>query len=276
MAMTKPFRLGSLLLACMLGLYLDCVRAEALVFVQGYLSDADQWRKSGVTQAVKSAGWVDGGHLRLTGNGIESSRPPARGQKRFYTLSLPTEAPVAVQARVLAGYLKALSLRDARESLYLVGHSAGAVVARFVAVKHPELSPTALISIAAPHLGTDLAEFADALSNTPIGWLTPFLGDGALSRSRGLYRDLGRERPGNLLFWLNRQPHPDILYFSIVRADRDRRLVMDSVVPAYSQDMNHVAALRGRCVRLESVGTHDLNAGDGILLLRILARMNRS
>ncbi len=274
--MSRSIRLCAILLACLFGFVADSGHAEALLFVQGYLGDASQWRKTGITEAVKSSGWEDGGHLRLTGNGLESSRPRARGQKRFYTLSLPTEAPVAVQARVLAGYLAVLKMRHTGESLYLVGHSAGAVVARFVTIKQPELSPTALISIASPHLGTDLAELAGALSETPIGWLAPFLGNGALSRSKGLYRDLGRERPGNLLFWLNRQPHPDIRYYSIVREDRRRGLTMDPIVPAYSQDMNHVTALRGRAVRIESAGTHDLNAGDGVLLLRILGVLSRS
>jgi hypothetical protein len=42
------------------------------------------------------------------------------------------------------------------------------------------------------------------------------------------------------------------------------------VVPAWSQDMNQVVALRGRASRIVTLSGHGLNKQDGELLLQIL------
>jgi hypothetical protein len=105
---------------------------------------------------------------------------------------------------------------------------------------------------------------------SPLGWVAPLLGGGTLNRSQGLYYDLVRERPGSLLFWLNHQEHPASRYISIVREDDGLLNFGDLVVPAWSQDMNQVAALRGRARRIVTQGGHGLTRQDGELLLQIL------
>lgn len=96
-----------------------------------------------------------------------------------------------------------------------------------------------------------------------------------LGRSEGLYFDLVRERPGSLLFWLNRQPHPPARYVSVVR-DESLSWVGDLVVPVWSQDMNQVIQLRGRAITIPTAGNHGLERKDGELLLRILRRLRSS
>ena len=91
-------------------------------------------------------------------------------------------------------------------------------------------------------------------------------------RSRGLFVDLVRPRPGSLLFWLNSQKHPDLQYFSIVRGEA-AIMSGDYIVPGYSQDMNNVPALSGRSTRI-AVGTqHGLEMIDGSVIVNLLAGM---
>jgi hypothetical protein len=88
-------------------------------------------------------------------------------------------------------------------------------------------------------------------------------------RSRSLYVDLVRPRPGSLLFWLNNEPHPDIQYFSIVRGN-DAVQSGDYVVPGYSQDMNNVPVLRGKSSRISIPREHGLDVLDGNVIVTLL------
>jgi len=251
--------------------------AEALVLVQGYLGGADGWREAGVTDALLGAGWHDGGHLSLSPAGVHASRPAGGGVKRFYTLTLPTEAPLGYQLRHLESYMDYVRDRHPQETLIIAGHSAGGVLARLYMVRHPEAGVGALITLASPHLGTGSAEVGTMLGESPLAWFAPFLGGQTLNRSQGLYQDLARERPGTLLFWLNRQEHPPARYISIVRED-DSPLGLggDLVVADWSQDMNNVYALRGRARSVRVSGGHGLDESDGPLLVRILEHLQRS
>jgi len=244
--------------------------AETLVLLQGYLADEDYWRETGITTMLGSNGWADAGTLRSTSNGIRADRPLPRSNRRVYTLALPSEAPLMVQLRYLEQYLDAILNLHPYESLILVGHSVGGVLGRLYMVEHPDTAVGTLITFASPHLGTDSAEIGAMAGNSPLGWVAPLLGGGVLNRSQGLYYDLVRERPGSLLFWLNRQEHPSSRYISIVREDDGLLNFGDLVVPAWSQDMNQVAALRGRARRIVTPGGHGLTKQDGELLLQIL------
>lgn len=251
--------------------------AEAMVLVQGYLADGYVWRQSGVTTALLDAGWVDGGHLVNGPEGIRQlggSRLPAA--RRFYTLAIDSEAPLLVQERQLAPYMRDIRLRHAGENLYLVGHSAGGVLARLYMVQHPEVRVSALITFASPHLGTASAEAGLLAGESLFGWMAPLFGAEDLNRSQALYYDLAREQSGNLLYWLNRQPHPPARYFSVVRREGGFFGLGDLVVPPWSQDLNNVAALRGRAVTLTVDAPHNLIPADGRLLLDILRRLQRS
>ena len=244
--------------------------AETLVLLQGYLADEDYWREAGITHMLAGNGWADAGTLRTTRNGIRADRPLPRSSQRVYTLAFPSEAPLMVQLRYLEQYVDVILNLHPYESLILVGHSAGGVLGRLYMVEHPDTPVAALITFASPHLGAESAEIGAMAGNSPLGWIAPLIGGGTLNRSQGLYTDLVRERPGSLLFWLNRQEHPSSRYISIVRGDDGLLNFGDLLVPAWSQDMNQVAALRGRASKIVTQGGHGLNKQDGELLLEIL------
>ncbi len=252
------------------------VVAEAMVLVQGYLGEDDPWRRSGVASAIVRAGWQDGGHLMDGPEGVRRHGPASKAAKSFYTVALPTEAPLLVQARYLERYMAYLQVRHEGESLTLVGHSAGGVVARLFMVQHPKVRISALITIASPHLGTGTAEAGLMAGQSPFGWVAPLLGAQSINRSQGLYHDLSRENPGNLLFWLNRQPHPKSRYVAVVHKDGGFLGVGELIVPEWSQNMNNVAALRGTVVTVPVSGEHQLNPADGMLLMDLLHRLQAS
>lgn len=239
--------------------------AQVAVLVHGYLGDRDSWREAGVTAVLESTGWRDGGAVVATARGLlPLARGPAGEGPVVYTVELPSEAPVLFQARVLGAALQGVTTRHPEWPPVLVGHSAGGVVARAWLVTQPDAAARALVTVASPHLGTDRAGLGLAAGHSPLGMMAPFLGLGSLNRSQGLYADLTPERPGNFLFWLNRQPHPQAVYVSLVRPGDD------PVVPTRSQHLGNVAALAGRARSLPAPGGHLLGAGDGARIARVL------
>lgn len=246
--------------------------AESLILIQGYQAKGADWRSSGITEALTTAGWIDGGQITLSAPAL--SAPPG---PRFFTVELSTEAQLLRQLEQLAVHIGKVRAVRPGESLILVGHSAGGVLGRLYMVQHPHEPISALITFASPHLGTESAELGLALSQSPLGWASGLLGReyDVLGRSEGLFFDLVRERPGSLLFWLNRQPHPQARYVSVVR-DENLSWVGDLVVPVWSQDMNQVQQLRGRAVSIPTDGNHGLERKDGELLLYILRRLRSS
>lgn len=238
---------------------------QTVVLVHGYLADESDWRFSGIVPALQAWGWQDGG------NWFPQAPPPPilpyQSKRYVYTVTLPSEAPLSVQAQWLDFYLQRIKHRHPDNDLILVGHSAGGVVARLVMVSS-NISVQGLITIASPHLGTDKAEVGTQLSNSPLSWIAPFLGLDTINRSEGLYWDLVREYPATPLFWLNRQPHPEnAFYASIVRVSDDQW------VPPYSQDMNNVPTLQGKSLTITTGGTHSLHPADGPLLGSLLDRL---
>ncbi|MCB1830264.1 MAG: alpha/beta hydrolase [Chromatiaceae bacterium] len=246
--------------------------AETLILIQGYQSKGADWRSSGITKELTAAGWLDGGQITLASTAVKAPAGP-----RFFTVELTTDAQLLRQMAQLKAHVDKVKAARPGESLILVGHSAGGVLGRLFMVQHPEEAISALITFASPHLGTESAELGLALSQSPLGWASGFLGKeyDVLGRSEGLFFDLVRERPGSLLFWLNRQPHPQARYVSVVR-DGSLSWVGDLVVPAWSQDMNLVEQLRGRSAVIVSDGNHGLESKDGKLLLNILRRLRSS
>jgi hypothetical protein len=85
-------------------------------------------------------------------------------------------------------------------------------------------------------LGTKSAEIGAMVGDSPLGWLAPLIGGSKLNRSQNPYYDVVRERPGSLLFWLNRQERPSSIYVSIVRND-------DLLMWTRDPDRNQVAVL---------------------------------
>ena len=258
------------------GLFSAAARADVLVLVHGYLSGAQSWDASGITEVLQQHDWQRAGVYVAGPAGIQ--QVPASGVQaanKFYAVDLPSEAPVLVQVYLLNEILDTISRTHKDEPVILVGHSAGGVVARATLVRGHHDNVTALITIASPHLGTSRAE--QALDATdipfPISLVTDFFAgetyDTAM-RSRSLYVDLVRPQPGTLLYWLNTQPHPDIEYFSIVRGSSEAGWG-DYIVPAYSQDMNNVPALQGRSSMINVPVSHGLEPVDGSVIVNLLS-----
>jgi pimeloyl-ACP methyl ester carboxylesterase len=250
-------------------------RSDVLLLVHGYMSDAGSWDVNGVTQVLAANGWQPAGVL---GVAPPPAVPPAAANK-VYSVNLPAEAPLPVQAMYLAAQVAAVRQWYPDERLILAGHSAGGVVARLLVVGSNPYRVDTLVTIASPNLGTArAAEGLDVVDFNPIFCPGPGLEflksvfGGArydyLKHSRGALTDLLPAESGNLLAWLNQQPHADINYYAIVRGSPDAP--GDSIVPAYSQDMNNVPALRGRVKTVFTLAGHGLTPQDGQLLADIL------
>ena len=259
-----------------LGMLTQPARADVIVLIHGYLGDAHSWDESGITSILQQHDWQRAGVYAAGPAGIQLF--PASGRdagRKFYAVDLPSEAPILVQVYQLHEILRSINATHKNEPIVLVGHSAGGIVARAALVRGDSRNVKALITIASPHLGTDRAEQALDVTDIPfpLSLMTDFLGGETYHtamRSRSLYVDLVRPQPGTLLYWLNAQPHPDLQYFSIVRGQTPTGWG-DVVVPAYSQDMNNVAALRGRSSLITIPENHGLRPLDGSIIVNLIA-----
>ncbi len=257
-----------------------CAQAKVTVLVHGYLSNASTWERSGVNAMLRQAGWRQAGHLGISPTGFtDVALPHEDSDKLFYTVDLPSLAPAPIQASWLKAALDRISARHPEQDISIVAHSAGGVVARLTLVQYGAGKVKRLITIAAPHLGTDKAVRAlDAVDDGGMfgmikEWLVrEEIGDGmynTLQVSRGILFNLVPPAPGTLLYWLNIQPHPDIEYVSVIRSG-GYVIAGDLIVPPFSQDMNQVPALRGKSKVYVTVQGHELTPNDGRLLAEIL------
>jgi len=251
-------------------------RADVLVLVHGYLASADSWEVTGINSLLDANGWKRGGLISsapvtaapvLVGPGKDAAN-------KVYVVDLPAEAPIIVQTDQFLAMLATIQALHPDESLVIVGHSAGGIVARTALVRSNNHNVKALITIASPHVGTTLANRAlKATDESGIfGGLKSFFGGSGydtLRRSRGLLFDLAHPYPGSLLYWLNAQQHPDIKYVSVVRLD-PVGFAGDELVPGYSQDMNNIPAIQGKSSVIITPAGHTLVADDGTTLLQIL------
>ena len=234
-----------------------------LVLVHGYASHPVTWEFSGINRILRTNGWKD-----ATG--------PYAGDNIFYTAALPAQAPLTYQVGMLLAQLQRLRAYHPDKNLILVGHSAGGVVAR-LAVLNGNLAGVAhLVTIAAPNLGTPRAsQGLHIVKDKPFfcpgpGWryMKSKLGGNTfdyLEDSKGVLYQLLPPQFNSLIARINLQPHPDIKYDAIVRR------YGDLLVPAISQDLNNVPALRGRSKVWVTDTGHFLNPSDGQLLVKILA-----
>ncbi len=255
---------GALLLALVLAV--PATAGELMLLVHGHFGTRADWTRSRVVPKLTDAGWHDGGLL------AQGPVQVVDAPRVFYVVELPSLAPLQVQAGVLADRI--YDLREVRQGdhLIVVGHSAGGVVARLVMVQQPQVRVDALITIAAPHLGTPLASAGAELGRGLVGSL-PYVGQSAtVAELQRLYQELGDSGPGSLLHWLNHQPHPDALYVSVVRPEDPTRMSFDPLVPSWSQSLAAVPALSGRA-RIEQVpGLHGLGPNDADWLMEFLSK----
>jgi pimeloyl-ACP methyl ester carboxylesterase len=282
--MRRPRGRWWLALCCALGLAFSgpASAGRILVLVHGYLGDSASWQQSGALPVLAEAGWKLAGNWQSTPSGVwlDPVGPPA-GEFAIYTVDLPSTAPLMEQARLLGGMLSATAQRHPKDTVDLIGHSAGGVVARLALVNYGAGTVTRLITIAAPHLGTERAsEALDATDDSGLfggikRWFVKRkVGDDlyrTLQSSRGVLADLAPPVPGNLLYWLNGRQHPDILYVAVVRGAA-YGLPGDQVVPAPSQDLRRVPALNGRAGIRVVAGGHELSPQDGLLLSELVSK----
>ena len=248
--------------------------ADVLVLVHGYLGSADSWERSGINSILDANGW------RRTGLFVPGPAGPqllttghVQAQNNVYDVTLPSTAPVPVQAGFLGNMLDRLRAIHPDEDIIIAAHSAGGVVARMALVSGGAAQVKKLITIASPHLGTGRAHQAlEATDDGPFNIVKSFFGGSTydvLKHSRPLLAELTFPRPGNLLAWLNVQAHPDIEYVSVVRTN-PAGIPGDDIVPGFSQDMNNAPALRGKSQLMFTPAPHELNPGDATTLLALL------
>jgi pimeloyl-ACP methyl ester carboxylesterase len=255
---------------------------RSLVLVHGYLSDSDSWQRSGVLPVLEAAGWKLAGNWQSTRSGVRLEPVgQTAGAFAIYTVDLPSTAPLMEQARLLGGMLGAIAHQQPKDGIDLIGHSAGGVVTRLALVNYGAGTVTRLITIAAPHLGTERAwEALDATDDRGLfggikRWFVKRqVGDDlyrTVQSSRGTLADLAPPVPGNLLYWLNGRRHPDIGYVAVVRGVA-YGMPGDQVVPAPSQDLRRVPALNGRASIRVVAGGHELSRRDGLLLSELVSK----
>jgi len=269
----KYFRILTLLITCIsLPAY-----GDIMLLIHGYLGDANSWEKSGINDELDKKGWKRAGMFRGSMQGpqlyiAEHSNPNAKN--KVFVATLPSDAPIMVQADVLKASIDIIRKDYPDEPLILVGHSAGGVVARMALIRHQLTNIKALITIASPHIGTGRADQAlDITANHgPFNMVKSFVGGSeydALKHSRGLLIDLRHPQPGNMLYWLNSQPHPDIHYASIIRLNNEGG-TGDYYVPGYSQNMNNVPVLQGKSSTFTTPTSHFLVRQDADTILSII------
>ena len=171
-------------------------------------------------------------------------------KNRVYNVHLPFRQPLDIQGNEFSNALDMIEARHPGEPITLVGHSAGGLAARMSLVTRSKGNVTRLITIATPHLGTWRARQGLKITKNhgPFNIVKEVVGGRAyddLKASKPLLWDLIPNLPGNALFWLNRQPHPDIDYVSIIHT-KGFSGKGDWIAPAFSQDMNQVPPLQGK------------------------------
>ena len=257
------------------------VYADIMLLIHGYLGDANSWEKSGINSELHQQGWARAGMFQGSALGPQlfvTENNNANNQ--VYVATLPSQAPVMVQSDILKNIIDIIRQQHNSEEIILVGHSAGGVVARMTLIRHQLQNIKALITIATPHIGTGRADQAlDITANHgPFNVVKSFVGGSdydALTHSRDLMVDLRHPQPGNLLYWLNSQPHPDIYYASIIRLNNNGQ-TGDYFVPGFSQNMNNVPALQGRSSTVITPTSHFLLRQDADTILSIIKNFEKS
>ncbi|HIJ21789.1 MAG: alpha/beta fold hydrolase [Gammaproteobacteria bacterium] len=273
-------RLLSPLLLTLLLSFNNIANAEIAILLHGLLGSSNSWERSGAADALQQSGWERAGYIRGGGpNGVLLAQPlrTNRGNRIFYLVDFPTLIPLEQQSDLLEKMITRISNNHPDEPIYLVGHSAGGIVARMVVVHNRIPAIKGLFTIASPHLGSPYADLAYDLATLPypLRLLPKIVANKkykALRRSRTMIKGLSLAKPGTLLHWLNLQPHPDIHYYSIIRRQPPSK-VKDALVPYWSQDMNNIPAIRRRGTTLSTHASHTISYEDGILLGQLLNQL---
>ncbi|RTZ60231.1 MAG: hypothetical protein DSZ33_03125 [Gammaproteobacteria bacterium] len=251
-------------------------QADSVLLIHGYLSSPLSWERTGVNDALEANGWHRAGIIEPHSQIIVPPKEPKTGKNRVYNVHLPFRQPLDIQGNELSNALDMVESKHPGESVILVGHSAGGLAARMSLVTRGKGNVTRLITIATPHLGTWRARQGLKITKNhgPFNIVKEVVGGRAydnLKASKPLLWDLIPNLPGNALFWLNRQPHPDIDYVSIIHT-KGFSGKGDWIAPALSQDMNQVPPLQGKSAVILLPSGHELSPRDGEVLVDILNR----
>ncbi|MEY3220950.1 MAG: hypothetical protein RIT27_2307 [Pseudomonadota bacterium] len=251
----------------------NLAHADIALLVHGYASDARAWERSGIVSILSGDQWQRAGILIPEPTGIRVISGVQNAQKSLYLIELPSTAPLMIQADLLHRALQWLKSQYPSQPIHLIGHSAGGVAARLALIRHDAVKVKSLTTIASPNSGTSTAEQAlDLTSFTrPFAPIADFIFPSLdlLRHSEGLLFDLTRPYAGNLLHWLNVQPHPPIKYFAIVRGI-GAVLLGDQLISPFSQDLNNVPAIQGDATIYTVPADHGLSPADGWTLITIL------
>ncbi len=255
------------------------LKADILLLIHGFQSDMSTWQRAGIIDVLEQHGWQKTDYLMATRQGIVPFQTPEKiTQKKIVNLQLSSTVQLRYQANMVTAALHHLADVYPDDKVIIVGHSLGGLTARLSLVKNGEFQVKALITIASPHLGTDLARLGmqELDSNIISRWMKRVFGGGKfqmLEKSAPVLYDILPEYPGNMLHALNRQPHPSIHYFSVVRSFKNGRLG-DVIVPGYSQDMHSVNTIRRASQRILQGHSHELSRQDGYSILNALQSIN--
>lgn len=256
-------------------------QAKVVVLVHGYLGNAYSWESSHVLQTLRADGYQHMAIMGYSPNGllVQSFKDQEVAIKHLYSVNLPSQTGLLVQSDWLSAYLAYIFQQHPSEAITLVAHSAGGVVARLALIRYQPKQVKWLITIATPHQGTGRTYQALAATDSG-GWFGGMkswfvrreIGNQlyyTLKRSRNALLDLSPPRQGNLLHWLNQQPHPDIRYTSVIRIGT-RNSPGDLVVPPFSQDLCLLPQVASYAERYFSQQGHLLSSKDGVLLSQLL------
>lgn len=270
----KNMKLIQSFILCLLMLSLPA-QADVMLLIHGYLGDASSWEISGINDELHQHGWARAGMFKGSPYGPQLFVTEHNNAENLvYVAELPSETPVMVQSDFLKTIIDIIEQQHADQKIILVGHSAGGVVARMALIRHQLKNIKALITIASPHIGTGRADQALDITQDhgPFNMVKSFVGGSgydALKHSRGLMIDLRHPQPGNMLYWLNSQPHPDIHYASIIRLNNNGASG-DYYVPGFSQNMNNVPALQGKSSTFTTPTSHFLVRQDADTIISII------
>jgi len=243
--------------------------AEVLVLVHGFSSSGATWYKHGTIPTLRRNGWQDGGSLvSHPALGVFHRGPERLLPYRTVTVDLPAEAPLELQAQVLQLYFDYMQQQEPEQTFTIIAHSVGGVAARLMLINKPNPKIHRLITIASPHLGSGMAEVAEFVAKTPLSIFGSVVELDDIDDAKILLNQLQRESPNSFLYWLNRQPHPDLEYISIVRT-KGTFTNKDFYVRSYSQDMNNILGIK-QSLFIPSFGEHELQYADGFLIAQIV------
>ena len=118
------------------------VFSDIALLIHGFDSNASTWQKSGITHYLDQQGWPYKGILTANNNSVNllpnshvsEDHLNSEEKQKLYNANLLSTAPLEVQAQQLTTIIQWLNQTYPEEPIYLVGHSAGGLVARYTAV----------------------------------------------------------------------------------------------------------------------------------------------